>query len=110
LAGERLRHFQVQSWRVIVERRTVGEVVSEATFKLNAKGERNLATGEGNGPVNALDNACGISGTALRSSPSELADYKVRILRSARTARSPWCSSESGDGTGTAAGTWRPWP
>src|SRR5947207_4955513 len=57
LAGERLRHFQVESWRVIVERRADGAVVSEATVKLNTKGERIVATGEGNGPVNALDNA-----------------------------------------------------
>src|SRR6266852_7419552 len=57
LAGERQRHFQVESWRVIVEQRAGGEVVSEATVKLHAKGERIVATGEGNGPVNALDNA-----------------------------------------------------
>src|SRR5205823_13464902 len=82
LAGERLRHFEVESWRVIVERRTVGEVISEATVKLRAKGERIVATGEGNGPVNALDNA-------LRSALEQiypglaaldLVDFKVRIV------------------------------
>src|SRR6266852_405432 len=57
LAGERLRYFRVESWRVIVERRADGAVISEATVKLTAKGERIVATGEGNGPVNALDNA-----------------------------------------------------
>src|SRR5260370_774682 len=39
MAGERLRHFQVESWRVIVERRTGGEVVSEATGKPKAQAE-----------------------------------------------------------------------
>src|SRR5690606_25468197 len=54
--GERRRHFTVESWRVIVERRpvfdpvtgsTTFEVASEATVKLQAKGERIVATGEG---------------------------------------------------------------
>ncbi len=79
--GERPHYFDLESWRVIVERRA-GEVFSEATVKLRAKGERILATGEGNGPVNALD-------TALRSALEtiypglarlELVDYKVRIV------------------------------
>jgi hypothetical protein len=40
-----LRHFDVESWRVIVERRPDGGEVSEATVKLLAKGERIVATG-----------------------------------------------------------------
>ena len=82
LPGGRDKHFTVESWRTIVEQRPDGEVVSEATVKVHAGGERIVATGEGNGPVNALD-------TALRSAlvqiyPQlqnlELVDYKVRIL------------------------------
>src|SRR5713101_8344734 len=82
LAGERLRHFRVESWRVIVERRADAAVVSEATVKLNAKGERIVATGEGNGPVNALDNALRLALERLYPELAmlELADYKVRIL------------------------------
>src|ERR1700744_4935856 len=57
LAGERRRHFTVESWRVIVEQREDGVVTSEATVRLEAKGERVVAVGEGNGPVNALDRA-----------------------------------------------------
>ena len=76
------RYFEVESWRVIVERRKDGELVSEATVKLTAKGERVVATGEGNGPVNALDKALRIA--LERTYPElgrlELADYKVRIL------------------------------
>jgi 2-isopropylmalate synthase len=48
--------FEVESWRVIVERAADGRV-SEATVKVHAGGERIVATGEGNGPVNALDHA-----------------------------------------------------
>jgi 2-isopropylmalate synthase len=109
LAGQRLRHFQVESWRVIVERRTDSGVVSEATVKLNAKGERIVATGEGNGPVNALDNA--LRQALERLYPElamlELADYKVRILEGSHgTGAVTRVLIESGDGTGTAAGTW----
>jgi 2-isopropylmalate synthase len=57
VAGHRRRHYEVESWRVIVERRPDGALVSEATVKLHVKGERIVATGEGNGPVNALDTA-----------------------------------------------------
>src|SRR5712692_9215718 len=109
LAGERLRHFQVESWRVIVERRTDGEVVSEATVKLHAKGERIVATGEGNGPVNALDNALRLALERLYPELAmlELADYKVRILENSHgTGAVTRVLIESGDGTGTADGTW----
>ena len=109
LAGERLRHFRVESWRVIVERRADAAVVSEATVKLNAKGERIVATGEGNGPVNALDNALRLALERLYPELAmlELADYKVRILENSHgTGAVTRVLIESGDGTGAADGTW----
>ena len=76
------RYFTVGSWRTIVEQRPGGEIVSEATVKVRAGGRRIVATGEGNGPVNALDNglrqALGQIFPELES--LELVDYKVRIL------------------------------
>ncbi|RBQ14265.1 citramalate synthase [Spongiactinospora rosea] len=82
VGGDRRRHFSVESWRVIVERPAGGDVVSEATVKLHAKGERIVATGEGNGPVNALDKA--VRQALERLYPElarlELTDFKVRIL------------------------------
>jgi len=84
--GQRPRYFELESWRVIVDSRpTDGGVVSEATVKLHAKGERIVATGEGNGPVNALDTALRL---ALHQRYPELArmdlvDYKVRIVSGA---------------------------
>ena len=84
--GEGRPHFTVESWRVIVERRPgvdgAPEVVSEATVKLHAKGERFIATGEGNGPVNALDTALRVALERLYPELAELrlTDYKVRIL------------------------------
>jgi 2-isopropylmalate synthase len=109
LAGERLRHFRVESWRVIVERRADAAVVSEATVKLNAKGERIVATGEGNGPVNALDNALRLALERLYPELAmlELADYKVRILENSHgTGAVTRVLIESGDGTGAPDGTW----
>ncbi|WP_326554988.1 citramalate synthase [Micromonospora sp. NBC_01813] len=76
------RPFTLESYRVLVEHREDGAVVSEATVKVRVRGERVIATAEGNGPVNALDEALRV---ALRSHYPELAefqlaDYKVRIL------------------------------
>ncbi|EMD24895.1 citramalate synthase [Amycolatopsis azurea] len=74
--------FELESYRVVLDHRSDGEVVSEATVKVHVGGQRVIATAEGNGPVHALD-------AALREALSphlswldsvELADYKVRIL------------------------------
>jgi 2-isopropylmalate synthase len=82
VGGERRRQFEVESWRTIVEQRADGAVVSEATVKVHAGGERIVATGEGNGPVNALDNALRFALVRIfpEISTFELTDYKVRIL------------------------------
>ncbi|WP_328992358.1 citramalate synthase [Kribbella sp. NBC_01245] len=82
VTGKRLSFFDVESWRVITESRADGEAVSESTVKLVAGGEREIVTGEGNGPVNALDHALR---TAIEKAypvvgKFELVDYKVRIL------------------------------
>ena len=58
------------------------EAVSEATVKLQAAGVRYVVTGEGNGPVNALDQA--LRTAIVQAYPAiakfELIDFKVRIL------------------------------
>ncbi|WP_109507468.1 citramalate synthase [Nocardioides speluncae] len=80
--GVRPSYFEVESWRVITETRPGDEAVSEATVKLTAGGERFVVTGEGNGPVNALDQALRLAiGQAWPEvGKFELIDYKVRIL------------------------------
>ena len=82
--GERPHYFHLESWRVIVEHRD-GRVVSEATVKLHAKGTRIVATGEGNGPVNALDRALRTALVELYPGLAalDLVDYKVRIVSGA---------------------------
>ena len=82
LAGARTSYFTVESWRVIAEQRPDGAQISEATVKVHAKGERIIATGEGNGPVNALDTALRFALERLYPELAnlELVDFKVRIL------------------------------
>jgi 2-isopropylmalate synthase len=78
--------FRLESFRVIVEKREDGRVMTEATIKVHAGGERLIATAEGNGPVNALDKALRLAIT--RKHPHladiDLVNYKVRILDEAK--------------------------
>ncbi len=84
--GVRPAYFDVESWRVITETLTHAapgiEAVSEATVKLVAAGVRYVVTGEGNGPVNALDAALrtAIGQAFPEVAKFELIDYKVRIV------------------------------
>ncbi|HET8605221.1 MAG TPA: citramalate synthase [Marmoricola sp.] len=80
--GERPSYFDVESWRVITETRPGDEAISEATVKLMAGGARVVVTGEGNGPVNALDHALRLAIEQLYPEVGkfQLIDYKVRIL------------------------------
>jgi 2-isopropylmalate synthase len=84
--GHRPSYFEVESWRVITETLTHAEpgeeAVSEATVKLKAAGVRYVVTGEGNGPVNALDHALrsAIGQAFPEIAKFELIDFKVRIL------------------------------
>ncbi|WP_328461669.1 citramalate synthase [Actinoplanes sp. NBC_00393] len=76
------RPFTLESYRVLVEHREDGTVISEATVKVRVRGERVIATAEGNGPVNALDEALrvALSSHYPQLKSFELTDYKVRIL------------------------------
>src|SRR5689334_12716382 len=77
-----VRPFTLESYRVQVEHRGDGAVGSEAPGKVRVRGERVVAAAEGNGPVNALDEALRVA--LANHYPDlksfELADYKVRIL------------------------------
>jgi 2-isopropylmalate synthase len=80
--GARPSYFEVESWRVITDSTPGGEALSEATVKLRAGGARIVTVGEGNGPVNALDQA--LREAIVQAYPEvakfDLIDYKVRIL------------------------------
>jgi 2-isopropylmalate synthase len=82
IEGQRPSYFDVESWRVITESTPGAEALSEATVKLRAGGDRIVVTGEGNGPVNALDAALrrAIGQAFPEVAKLELIDYKVRIV------------------------------
>ena len=80
--------FRLESYRVINEQRVVaGETISntEATVKLWLGEERIVRTGEGNGPVSALDRAlrAALSDRYPALERIHLTDFKVRVLDSA---------------------------
>ncbi len=74
--------FDLQKYHVNVEQNSDGEVITEATVKLNVDGVTEHVVSEGDGPVNALDGA-------LRKAlepfypgirDMHLIDYKVRVV------------------------------
>jgi len=80
--GEYQPLFRLESWRVIVEKRADGKVETEATIKIWVNGERYVRTAEGNGPVNALDQALrdAIGEIHPHLKDIDLVNFKVRIL------------------------------
>jgi 2-isopropylmalate synthase len=85
-SGHYQRLFELESWRVIVEKRAEGGVATEATIKVwvpsRKGGTRLVRTAEGNGPVNALDRALreAIGEIHPHLRDIELVNFKVRIL------------------------------
>lgn len=81
-AGEKVRFFTVLEWSTNVERRPDSSVISRATVKIKARDKEFITAGEGNGPVNAIDNALrkGLESIYPELAALELTDYKVRIL------------------------------
>jgi 2-isopropylmalate synthase len=80
--GESRPLFELESFRIISEKRAGGETTVEATIKLLVKGQRVISTAEGNGPVNALDQALrqAIGPYFPELDEIHLSNYKVRIL------------------------------
>ncbi|WP_420608613.1 citramalate synthase [Candidatus Poriferisodalis sp.] len=81
-AGQTFDFFKVESFKVLVERGREAEFDTEATLRIVVDGDRRVTVGEGDGPVNALDNAFR---QAVRDDYPELdavrlTDYKVRVL------------------------------
>tara|TARA_B100000519_G_scaffold76120_1_gene65549 strand:- start:2874 stop:4517 length:1644 start_codon:yes stop_codon:yes gene_type:complete len=85
-AGEKFDYFDVESFRVLVERGQDREFDTEATLRIVVGDERMITVGEGDGPVNALDNAFrkAVSGIYPELAGVHLTDYKVRVLNTDR--------------------------
>ena len=80
--GEDRPLFELETFRIISEKRADGRTTTEATIKLLVKGQRVISTAEGNGPVNALDQALreAIGPHYPELGEIHLSNYKVRIL------------------------------
>jgi 2-isopropylmalate synthase len=82
--GEAPKFWETESWRVMVETDPgdVSKADAEAIVKLEVGGERLVYTGEGNGPVNALDHALrqALVSVYPEIEQFELTDFKVRIV------------------------------
>jgi 2-isopropylmalate synthase len=83
----RNKFFELEGFRVLTEMYK-DILISEATIKLKVEGQEFHTAAEGNGPVNALDNA--LKKALVHFYPSikeiDLSDFKVRIIAQAGTA------------------------
>lgn len=73
--------FDLIGFRVIVEKRN-GKLTSEATLKISVNNTEKYTVAEGDGPVNAMDNALRKALAQFYPSLStvELVDFKVRVI------------------------------
>ena len=76
------KFFELEGFRVVVEKKSDKKINSEAIIKLKVKGIREHTAADGDGPINALDNALR---KALKDfyptlSKMHLSDFKVRVL------------------------------
>jgi len=80
--GHHRPYFDLEGFRVVVEKRGEETPQAEATVKLKVKGIAEHTAAEGNGPVNALDHALrkALEEFYPNLKTMQLRDYKVRIL------------------------------
>ncbi len=74
--------FELESFRVVVEKHADKKITSEAIIKLKVKGIKEHTAAEGDGPVNALDNALrkALNNFYPTLAKMHLSDFKVRVL------------------------------
>jgi 2-isopropylmalate synthase len=104
--------FDLQHYRVVVQRHAESGPLAEATVKLKVGERTEHRVAEGDGPVNALDNALrrALEGEYPAIARVHLADYKVRVINSgAETAAAVRviieCRRERHDGSKDLFGT-----
>ena len=91
LMGEIPRYILINEYDVSVKKNNTGEIISHAKAQLEVDGKKILCEGQGNGPVNALDNAIRKNVNRLAKYSEylkdlKLVDYKVRILNTGTEA------------------------
>jgi 2-isopropylmalate synthase len=91
IVGEIPRYLIIKSYDVSVKKNSSGKIISSAKAELEVDGESIMCEGEGNGPVNALDNAIRNNIKKIYKYSDylkdlRLVDYKVRILNTGTEA------------------------
>jgi 2-isopropylmalate synthase len=89
ITGQFVEPFNLESFRVTIEKDRSGPSVSQATIKISVGDEQEITAAEGDGPVNALDNALrkALNSFFPQINEMKLVDFKVRVI-------------EGSDGTG----------
>ena len=85
------RYILIKEYEVSVKKDSSGEIISLAKAQLEVDGKKIICEGEGNGPVNALDNAIRKNVNKIVKYSEylkdlKLVDYKVRILNTGTEA------------------------
>ena len=95
VTGQFKEPFTLESLRVTMEKDGENESTSQATIKISVGDEKEITAAEGDGPVNALDNALrkALNGFFPVISEMKLVDFKVRVI-------------EGTDGTGAKVMVW----
>ena len=91
IIGEIPRYILINEYDVSVKKNSSGKIISSAKAQLEVDGKKIICIGEGNGPVNALDNAIRQNVDKLNKYSKylkdlKLVDYKVRILNTGTEA------------------------
>ena len=105
IIGKIPRYISIKEYDVTVKKNSSGKIISTAKAQLEVDGKKIVCEGEGNGPVNALDNAIRQNIDKLNKYSKylkdlKLVDYKVRILNTGTEAVTR-VSIESTDSKGT---------
>lgn len=89
VTGQFKEPFALESLRVSIEKDGDNDSTSHVTIKISVGGEKEITAAEGDGPVNALDNALrkSLNGFFPEINEMKLVDFKVRVI-------------EGSDGTG----------
>ena len=74
--------FDLEKYHISIERNLTGDMITEATVKLNVDGVTKHVVSEGDGPINALDKALRKSLELFypQLKDMHLIDYKVRVV------------------------------
>jgi 2-isopropylmalate synthase len=82
VTGQFQEPFRLETFRVIIEKNRTGPSTAQATIKISVGDDYEITAAEGDGPVNALDNALRKALTKFYPQIEEmgLVDFKVRVI------------------------------